>query len=231
MMIEKNQLKNIVEAALMTFGKSLSVEQLLKLFNEEEMPTVAQVRGALLALQQACEDRGIELKETASGYRYQAKPDYAAWLCKLWEEKPARYSRAYLETLALIAYRQPVTRAEIEEIRGVAVSSSIIKTMLERDWVRVVGHRDVPGRPSLYATTRQFLDYFNLKSLNELPALAEIKDLGNLTLDLGSAEQPNQTADKKVAGDVKISCSNAKKTADANDNVDKIDAEGFVAKS
>lgn len=188
MSIEDNKLKNILEAALMAVGKPMTIEQMMKLFGDDDRPSATRVKEALQSLQQDCEGRGIELKDIASGYRYQARQDYSEWLSRLWEEKPAKYSRAYLETLALIAYRQPVTRAEIEEVRGVSVSSNIVKTMLEREWIRVVGHRDVPGRPSLYATTKQFLDYFNMKSLEELPSLAEIKDLEELSPELGLTE-------------------------------------------
>ncbi|WP_196137465.1 SMC-Scp complex subunit ScpB [Aliikangiella sp. G2MR2-5] len=184
MQIDDNKLKNILEAALMAVGKPMSMEQLMKLFTDEERPSASRVKDALEQLQQDCEGRGIELKEVATGYRYQARQDYSEWLSRLWEERAPKYSRAYLETLALIAYRQPVTRAEIEEVRGVSVSSNIIRAMLEREWIRVVGHRDVPGRPSLYATTKQFLDYFNMKSLEELPSLAEIRDLEDLNPEL-----------------------------------------------
>jgi segregation and condensation protein B len=169
--------KNIIEAALMAAENPLTINQMLVLFEEENRPEGKLVRDVLSELQTECEGRGIELKEVASGFRYQAKQDYAPWLKKMWEERPPRYSRAFLETLVLIAYRQPVTRAVIEEIRGVAVSSHIIKTLAEREWIKVVGHRDVPGKPALLGTTKKFLDYFNLKSLSELPTLAEIKDL------------------------------------------------------
>lgn len=191
MSIEQDKLKNIIEAALLAVAKPMSVEQILKLFSDEERPSANAIKEMLRMLQNDCENRGIELKQVASGYRYQARSEYSEWLSRLWEEKPAKYSRAALETLALIAYRQPVTRAEIEDVRGVGVSSSIIKTMMEREWVRVVGHRDVPGRPALYATTKQFLDYFNMKSLQELPTLAEIKDLDELhpELDLPEPDQ------------------------------------------
>jgi len=189
MSIEDNQLKNILEAALMAMARPMSVEQLMKLFGDDERPSATRVKSALQQLKQDCEGRAIELKEVASGYRYQARQQYADWISRLWEERPARYSRAFLETLALIAYRQPVTRGEIEDVRGVGVSSSIIKTMLEREWIRVVGHRDVPGRPSLYATTKTFLDYFDMKSLDQLPSLAEIKDLDDLNPELNLEEQ------------------------------------------
>jgi len=170
-------LKNIVEAALMATDNPMTVNQLAALFDEVDRPQAKLVRNVLAELQAECETRGIELKEVASGFRYQAKQDYAPWLQKLWEERPPRYSRALMETLVFIAYRQPITRAEIEEIRGVAVSSQIIKTLAEREWIKVVGHRDVPGKPALLGTSKAFLDYFNLKNLNELPTLAEIRDL------------------------------------------------------
>jgi len=201
MSLEDKQIKNIIEAALLSMAKPMSIEQIMKVFADDERPTIERVRHALKELQNECEERGIELKEVASGFRYQAKQELAPWLARLWEEKPPRYSRAFLETLALIAYRQPVTRAEIEEVRGVSVSSNIIKSMLEREWIRVVGHRDVPGRPALYATTKQFLDYFNMKSLEDLPSLAEIKDLDDLNPELqlpdpDASEEQSDAADK-----------------------------------
>ncbi|MCQ4166302.1 SMC-Scp complex subunit ScpB [Tahibacter harae] len=170
-------LKRILEAVLMAAAQPLSLSQLAGLFTEEEAVDNDQIGAALAALAEDCAERGIELKEVASGFRYQIREDVHAWVTRLWTERQTKYSRALLETLALIAYRQPITRAEIEQIRGVAVSSSIIKTLEEREWVRVVGYRDVPGRPALFGTSRNFLDYFNLKSLDELPPLAEIRDL------------------------------------------------------
>lgn len=196
-MIDIELLCRIVEGALLAAGKPLSLEHLGNLFPEdEERPDNATLRKALAQLAEACEGRGVELVEVATGWRYQVRTEVGPWVSRLWEERPQRYSRALLETLALIAYRQPITRGEIEDIRGVAISSGIMKTLLERDWVRVVGHRDVPGRPAMYATTRAFLDYFNLKSLDELPTLADIRDLDRLSpeLDLGIAGQA-------VAGD------------------------------
>lgn len=178
------QLKNIVEAALFAAGEPLSVDRLLDLFEEEERPEKKQIQEVLQTLQQECEGRGIELKEVSSGYRYQARTEVSRWVSRLWEERAPRYSRALLETLALVAYRQPITRAEIEDIRGVAVSSSIMKTLQERGWIRIVGHRDVPGKPAMYASTREFLDYFNLKSLDELPTLAELRDIDKINAEL-----------------------------------------------
>ncbi len=169
------QLKNIVEAALFAAARPLSLDQILKLFPEEERPERGAVRDVLATLEEEWSGRGLELKQVGSGYRFQVRQELAPWIGRLHEERPPRYSRALLETLALIVYRQPITRAGIEEIRGVAVSSSIMKTLLEREWIRVVGHRDVPGRPALYGTTKKFLDDFNLKSLSELPPLAEIQ--------------------------------------------------------
>ena len=169
-------LKQIIEGAIMASEQPLSVDQLMQLF-EKDSPERASVRAALKEIDEECAQRGYELRQVASGYRFQVKSDYSEWVSRLWKEKPPRYSRALLETLALVAYKQPITRGDIEEIRGVAVSTNIMRTLIERDWVRVVGHRDVPGHPALYATTRNFLDYFNLRSLDELPSLSEIREL------------------------------------------------------
>ncbi len=178
-------LVQIIEGALLAAGKAMTVAQIGDLFEEHERPETSAIREALKEVAERCEDRGFELKEVASGFRFQVRQNLSPWVGRLWQERPQKYSRALLETLSLIAYRQPITRGEIEEIRGVAVSSNIIKTLHEREWIRVVGHRDVPGRPAMYATTRQFLDYFNLKNLDQLPALAEIRDLETLTAELG----------------------------------------------
>jgi len=181
-------LVQIIEGALLAAGKPLTVAQLADLFEARERPDKADIRAALQEIAARCEDRGFELQEVASGFRFQVRQALSPWVSRLWQERPQKYSRALLETLALMAYRQPITRGEIEEIRGVAVSSNIIKTLHEREWIRVVGHRDVPGRPAMYATTRQFLDYFNLKSLDQLPALAEIRDLDTLNAELGFSD-------------------------------------------
>jgi len=173
-------IKKIVEGALMAAGKSLDITQIERLFTDDERPPRDQIKAALEEIDTDSRGRGFELKQTASGYRFQVHQELATWVNRLWEEKPKRYSRAMLETLSLIAYRQPLTRGDIEVVRGVAVSSEIIKTLQEREWIRVVGYRDVPGKPALFATTKQFLDYFNLKSLDDLPALGEIKDLTEL---------------------------------------------------
>jgi len=168
-------LKQIIEGALLAAGAPVTLEQLQALYPEDAQPSRAELNDVLTALAEDYRERAIELIEVAGGYRVQVRRELAPWVVRLWEERPARYSRALLETLALIAYRQPITRGEIEEIRGVAVTTNIIKTLLERDWVRVIGHREAPGRPALYATTRRFLDYFGLRSLNELPPLAELR--------------------------------------------------------
>ncbi|MCY4472245.1 MAG: SMC-Scp complex subunit ScpB, partial [Kistimonas sp.] len=159
----------------MTAGRPLNMEQLAALFDEEQRPDKTALQAALTELSGQCEGRGFEIKQVASGWRFQVRQELAPWVGRLWEEKPQRYTRALLETLALIAYRQPVTRGEIEDIRGVSVSTAIVRTLQEREWIRVVGHRDIPGRPAMYATTRQFLDYFNLSSLDALPPLAELR--------------------------------------------------------
>ena len=177
-------IRKIIEGALLAAGKPLDIPRLESLFDEDERPPRDQIQAALEEIDSDCRERGFELKQVASGYRFQVRQELASWINRLWEEKPKRYSRAMLETLSLIAYRQPLTRGDIELVRGVAVSSDIIKTLQERDWVRVVGYRDVPGKPALYATTKQFLDYFNLKSLEHLPALGDIKDLSELDPEL-----------------------------------------------
>ena len=176
-MIEFPQLKRIVEAALLAAAQPLSLAQLSALFGETETPNHDDLARVLAELGEECANRGVELKEVASGFRYQVKQDVHPWVARLWTERQTRYSRALLETLALIAYRQPITRGEIEQIRGVAVSTNIIKTLEEREWVRVVGYRDVPGKPALFGTNKTFLDYFNLKSLDELPPMAEIREI------------------------------------------------------
>lgn len=188
--VDKAMLRKIVEGAILAAAQPMTVARILELFDEEVAPAKDEVLAALQDIQADNAERGFELKEVASGWRFQVREETAPWVNRLWDEKPQKYSRALLETLALIAYRQPITRGDIEEIRGVAVSSHIMKTLMERDWVKVVGHRDVPGRPSLYATTRQFLDYFNLKNLEDLPSLSEIRDLDELNnvLNLGDEE-------------------------------------------
>jgi segregation and condensation protein B len=185
---QSQSLTRIIEAALMAASEPLSLDRLLAIFHETEQPTKEELCSILADIAAFYVDRSIELKELASGYCFQVKSDLSPWISRLWEERPTRYSRALLETLAIIAYRQPVTRAEIEDIRGVSVSSTIMKTLLDREWIRVVGQRDVPGKPSIYATTRQFLDHFNLKNLEELPSLSEVMALETLVAGI----QPDQ---------------------------------------
>lgn len=201
-MLEQN-IKFLLEAILLAAGKPMTEEQLLNLFLEEERPSAEDLRAALEELQADYAARGIELIQVASGYRFQIKPEWAIWVSRLWEEKPQKYSRALLETLALIAYRQPITRGEIEDIRGVTVSTSILKTLLEdREWIRVVGHKEVPGRPALYATTKAFLDYFGLKSLQNLPALPEIMNLE--TLEGNPATSLEEQTDMAIVAEDKV---------------------------
>ena len=174
---EPRELAPLLEAFLLASGKPQSLERLFELFEEGERPEPPVFKKALEILRKSCDGRAFELKEVATGYRLQIREKYSPWVGRLWEERPQRYSRAMLETMALIAYRQPITRGEIEDVRGVAVNSHIVKTLLEREWIRVVGYRDVPGRPAMFATTKGFLDHFNLKSLDELPPLAELREL------------------------------------------------------
>jgi len=189
--MNESHLRNVIEAALLAAGKPLQPAELVALFDEGARPQMQDIQAALAALTAEYSNRGIEIKETAAGFRIQVRREMANEISRLWSERPARYSRALLETLALIAYRQPITRAEIEAVRGVAVNPNILKTVIERNWVRVVGHRDVPGRPELLGTTRDFLDYFGLRSLDELPPLAELKAMGEYNLQL---ELPNAGA-------------------------------------
>jgi segregation and condensation protein B len=196
----KQSLKQHLEAILFAADQPLSVKQLLTFFSGEEHVSKNDINAALQRLQSDYEKRGVQLKEVASGYRFQTHPDYKAYVSKHWEEKTQKYSRALLETLAIIVYRQPVTRAEIEDIRGVSVSSNIIKTLEERNWIRTVGHKEVPGRPAMLGSAQGFLDYFNLKSLDQLPNLTELTDLDslNINLDLLIA---NETSDSNTSAD------------------------------
>ncbi|EIK93701.1 segregation and condensation protein B [Pseudomonas sp. M47T1] len=174
---EPRELASLLEACLLACGKPQSLERLYELFEEAERPEPAVFKKALELLRKSCDSRSFELVEVASGYRLQIRDKFAPWVGRLWEERPQRYSRALLETLALIAYRQPITRGEIEDVRGVAVNSNITKTLLEREWIRVVGYREVPGRPAMFATTKAFLDHFNLKNLDNLPPLAQLREI------------------------------------------------------
>ena len=176
--------KNVIEAALLAAGRPLTLDELVSVFDERDGSNAEEVRNAIAALTAEYETRGVELLEVASGYRIQIRAGVAQPVSRLWQERPAKYSRALLETLALVAYRQPITRGEIEQIRGVTVNPNIIKTLLERSWIRVVGHRDVPGKPELLGTTRDFLDYFSLKKLDDLPTLAQLKELEDLRVQL-----------------------------------------------
>ena len=182
--MDQNEIKYFVEAALLAAGRPLSIDQLQSLFERDSAPEKSQIREAITRLQDEYDSRGLTISEVASGFRTQIKASMADRLQKLWEERPPRYSRAFFETLALIAYRQPMTRGEIEEIRGVAVSANIMRSLLEREWIRVVGHRDVPGRPAMFGTTRHFLDYFGLKKLDDLPPLADLSDWETLRVQL-----------------------------------------------
>ncbi len=188
--MEMSKLKPILDALFAASDRPLSVNFIAELFaGDVEQPTKDGIRQAIAEITAQYQHSGMEIKQVASGFRLQVKPAYENWVSRLWDQKPPRYSRAMMETLALIAYRQPVTRGEIEDIRGVSVSTNMIKTLLDREWVRPLGHKDVPGRPTLYGTTKTFLDYFNLKALNELPTLAELKDLDQYHPELALGEK------------------------------------------
>jgi segregation and condensation protein B len=221
-MTDEDRLKQIVEAALLAAGRPLSLAQLQALFPEHEEPDTKQLREVLDRLSNDYQGRGIEVTEVGSGFRIQVRAEFSPWVSKLWVERPPKYSRALLETLALIAYRQPITRGEIEDVRGVTVSTNIIKTLTEREWIRVVGHRDVPGKPALYATTKEFLDYFNLKSLNELPTLAEIRDLDSINRELELVDPDMQ----KKQGDSQAdqAMDEATNRADPDEPMDEMDS-------
>lgn len=203
--ISQDELKRVVEAVLMASDKPLSTERLIGFFDQLNPPSKSALKDALAQLQMDYAGRGVQLVKVANGYRFQSASDLAQWVSKLWDERPQKYSRALLETLALIAYRQPITRGEIEEVRGVAVSSQIMKTLLERQWVKVVGHREVPGRPSIYATTKNFLDYFSLDSLERLPPLSEMRDIDAIAkdisqqLELGELDGPDEKGEPDLA--------------------------------
>jgi segregation and condensation protein B len=184
-----NKVKMVVEGLLLAAGRPLTLDNIAQIFARKERPDKKELRAVMDAISEECNDRGFELTEVASGFRFQVKQELSEWVAKLWEERPPRYTRALLETLSLIAYRQPITRGDIEEIRGVTVSPNIIRTLIDREWIRVVGHRDVPGRPAMFATTKQFLDYFNLKSLQDLPPLSEVKELIGAEPELDLTEE------------------------------------------
>lgn len=190
--MSEHPLTNVLEAILLAAGRPLLLAQIAELFDEARRPTDDELHEALADLGRRYAGRGVELKEVASGWRIQVRPVHSDVVSRLWQERPTRYSRALLETLALVAYRQPITRGEIEAIRGVTVASTIMRTLFERNWIRVVGHREVPGRPELLGTTREFLDYFGLRRLDELPTLAELKDLDDLSVQLELAQDAIQ---------------------------------------
>lgn len=210
-------INRIVEAALLAANQPLSLVQLHGLFTEEQPAPPGSVEQALEHLRESCAERGVELVEVASGFRFQVKADVHAWIARLWTERKTKYTRATLETLALIAYRQPITRGEIEQVRGVAVSSNTIQALEEREWIRVVGHRDVPGRPELLGTTKGFLDYFGLKSLDQLPPLSELKDIGELEPQLFGDDAPTPAGGVAVADATDIDDDT---TADADTDID-----------
>ncbi len=219
--LQGQQLKHIIEAALLAADEPLTHARLAALFSEDAQPSNQEIGKALEQLAADCEDRGVELQEVASGFRLQVRSALQPWVARLWTEKPQKYSRAMLETLALIAYRQPITRGEIESVRGVSLSSNIIRSLQEREWVRIVGHRDVPGKPALFGTTKVFLDYFNLSSLDQLPTLAEIKDMENLEPELAFEALAGANAKLTQADDAD----------DADLDTDDADAETAMADS
>jgi segregation and condensation protein B len=220
--------RNVIEAALLAAGRPLAADELVGLFDERDGSAADEVRTAIAVLQSDYETRGIELVEVASGFRIQIRSAVAQPVSRLWQERPTKYSRALLETLALVAYRQPITRGEIEQIRGVTVNPNIIKTLLERSWIRVIGHRDVPGRPELLGTTRDFLDYFGLQKLDDLPTLAQLKELEDLRvqLSLPGAEPAVEAADPAAA---ETESSEASAAADAADSADEDELEAAQA--
>lgn len=224
--MDNKQLKFVIESALLAAGRPLSVDKLQALFGVKDAPTRQDIRAAIMDLQAEYAERGIELVEVAGGYRIQVRSSMSHQLEKLWEERPPRYSRALLETLSIIVYRQPVTRGEIEDIRGVAVSTNITRTLLERNWIRVVGHRDVPGKPAMFGTTKEFLDYFGLKKLDDLPPLSELKDFDklNIQLDLPDGEFDEESDSQSDAEEQHARREFASDADDAPD-FDELDAE------
>jgi len=228
--MDNNQLKYIVEAALLAAGRPLSIDELQRLFGEPDPPARQDLRAAVMELQADYAERGISVKEVASGFRMQVDSSMSQWLEKLWEERPPRYSRALMETLAIIAYRQPVTRGDVEDIRGVSVTTNIIRTLLERNWIREVGHRDVPGRPAMFGTTKEFLDYFDLKKLDELPTLEEIKDLDKMSVQLYLPDEVGESADVAPGSPAPlIQASVDEETDDESDGEDEFDTNAEPA--
>jgi len=218
-------LTSVIEAVLLAAGRPLSVSQILELFDEGQRPPAGDVQAALADLSRSLEGRGVELREVASGWRVQIRAQYADVVSRLWQERPSRYSRALLETMALIAYRQPITRSEIEDIRGVSVSSTIMRTLQERNWIRVVGHREVPGHPELLGTTREFLDYFGLKSLDDLPTLAELQDLDDIKEQLELPRVPEADTEGATAPVRGVAAASTPLLAEEEAAVDDEDAE------
>ena len=192
----EHKISQVVEAVLLSSSRPIDVQEIERVFPEDEKPTREEIRQALQEIEEQCKDRGVELKKVSSGYRLQVRQSLSSYVAKLWEERPQRFSKATLETLALIAYRQPITRGEIEEIRGVTIGTQLMRGLMERGWVKIVGQRDVPGRPSLYSTTKEFLDYFGLQHLRELPELPELPDLQSLDMEL-PLEAENSSTDKE----------------------------------
>ena len=192
----EHKISQVIEAVLLSASRPIDVQEIERVFPEDEKPTREEIRQALQEIEEQCKDRGIELKKVSSGYRLQVRQTLSSYVAKLWEERPQKFSKATLETLALIAYRQPITRGEIEEIRGVTIGTQLMRGLMERGWVKIVGQRDVPGRPSLYSTTKEFLDYFGLQHLRELPELPELPDLQSLDLEL-PLEVDNSSTDKE----------------------------------
>ena len=221
-------IKNVIEAALLAAARPVPVAELLQIFDEHSRPTPKQARAALEQLQTEFEGRGVEIRETANGFRFQVRTEFSHAVSRLWPDRPRKYSRALLETLALIAYRQPITRAEIENVRGVSVNPEIVKTLMERSWVRVVGHRDVPGHPELLGTTAEFLDYFSLKSIEDLPPLADLKSLTDLNLQLPlpvASEGGEAPAEATDSGEVPVVTANQDRGLDAAPDDDSDDEE------
>jgi len=216
--MNNKELKPVVEGLVFAADDPMSIKDLFAIFTDHTAIEQVQIKEVLDELKEDYAGSGLELKEVGSGFRFQVREKHAEWISKLWQERPARYSRASLETLALIAYRQPITRAEIEDVRGVSVSSNIIKTLLEREWVRVVGHRDVPGKPALYSTTKEFLDYFNLKTLEDLPPLSELKDIDAINEQLNLGDAPAANADEV----------NSDRDLDEMDTVDDLDVSDLA---
>ncbi|CAA0119333.1 Segregation and condensation protein B [BD1-7 clade bacterium] len=227
--ISPELLVQIVEAAIMASDRPLTEKQLQLLFDDGEIPTLNEIQQSITRIQEQHQQSGFELTHVASGWRFQVRQSLTHWVGRLWEERPQKYSRATLETLALIAYRQPITRGEIEEVRGVAVSSQIIRSMMERNWIKVVGHKDVPGRPAMYATTREFLDYFNLESLEYLPTLSEIRDLESMNQELDlEFSQDELDAAKPRTLELTEDSDDAPEEAIEHTADEKSDAEGIV---